>query len=338
MLEAIDARRAHDRLPDVRVLGGRDRRRVRRAARGPRRRRACASACCSTPGARSRSTATLVDLMEAAGVQRPLVPAAPPAAARAGQPPHAPQGDDRRRGRRASPVASASPTSGAATPATSTSGATPTSASAGPPSTGSASAFLDNWAETDPELFDERRRPLPRPAPAPARRVVQCVRGASETGLERRRHAVPHAAAARPSERIRITTAYFVPDDELIDRLVRRRRARAWRSRSCCPVRTPTSGSCRSRAKRPTTALLERGVEIWNFQPSMLHAKVMTVDGVVVEHRLGEPQRPVDGAATRRSTSSCIDRELVAIARPPLRRGPRAAASRSNRGAGRTGP
>ena len=27
--------------------------------------------------------------------------------------------------------------------------------------------------------------------------------------------------------------------------------------------------------------LLDHGVEIWNFQPSMLHAKVMTVDGLI---------------------------------------------------------
>ena len=153
---------------------------VRRDARRPRPRRASGSASCSTRGAPSPMDKTLIDRHGAGRCARALVPAAAPAASRAAQPPHAPQGADRRRGRRASPAASASPTSGGATPATSTSGATPTSASTGPAVDGLRAAFLDNWAETDPVLFDERRRPLPRPAPA--RRDASC----SACGARRR--------------------------------------------------------------------------------------------------------------------------------------------------------
>ncbi len=46
--------------------------------------------------------------------------------------------------------------------------------------------------------------------------------------------------------------------------------------------------------------LLEHGVEIWNFQPSMLHAKVMTVDGVVANI----------GSANLNARSTACDEEI----------------------------
>ena len=81
------------------------------------------------------------------------------------------------------------------------------------------------------------------------------------------------------NERIRITTAYFVPDDDLIERLC----AAADRGVEI-EILLPgphadkrfvqLAGEARVRPRCSSTAS-----RIWNFQPSMLHAKVMTVDG-----------------------------------------------------------
>ena len=54
-------------------------------------------------------------------------------------------------------------------------------------------------------------------------------------------------------------------------------------------------------------ALLECGVEIWNFQPSMLHAKVMTVDGVVANI----------GSANLNARSTELDEEINLVALDP---------------------
>ena len=88
----------------------------------------------------------------------------------------------------------------------------------GPAVDGLRAAFLDNWLETDPELFDASDRPVPRTAPA--RRRGHPVRprglgGRAASDLSTLLLTLLQLA----EERIRITTAYFVPDDELIDRL-----------------------------------------------------------------------------------------------------------------------
>ena len=125
---------------------------------------------------------------------------------------------DRRRGGRRSPAASASPTNGRATPANEHEWRDTHFRIRGPAVDGLRAAFLDNWAETDPELFDDDVDRFPdQPQPGRRGRAVRARRVGDR--LERRRHPVPHAAPARRSSAIRITTAYFVPDDEIIDRL-----------------------------------------------------------------------------------------------------------------------
>ena len=173
-----------------------------------------------------------------------------------------------------------------------------------------------------PGALRRGRRPLPRPAEAGRRR--RAVRaGRVGDRLERRRHAVPHAAAARRAAR---------PDHDRLLRPRRRprrpalcgRRPRRARSRSCCPGPTPTSGSCSSPAKATYDAAARRAASsIWNFQPSMLHAKVMTVDGLRRQHRLGQPQRPL-GRPGRGDQRRRPRRRAGRPARRPLRRGPRA--------------
>jgi cardiolipin synthase len=51
-------------------------------------------------------------------------------------------------------------------------------------------------------------------------------------------------------------------------------------------------------------ALLEHGVEIWNFQPSMMHAKIMLIDSVVANI----------GSANLNSRSTACDEEINVVA------------------------
>jgi cardiolipin synthase len=53
--------------------------------------------------------------------------------------------------------------------------------------------------------------------------------------------------------------------------------------------------------------LLEAGVELWNFQPSMLHAKVMTVDGVIANV----------GSANLNARSTELDEEVNLVSLDP---------------------
>ncbi len=102
-------------------------------------------------------------------------------------------------------------------PATRTNGGTRTSASVDPSVDGLRAAFLDNWVETDPELYDPEYDHFPlQPSPGSTTAML-CARRVRD-GMERHRHSVPSPAAGAEKS-IRITTAYFVPEPELMTQL-----------------------------------------------------------------------------------------------------------------------
>jgi cardiolipin synthase len=146
----------------------------------------------------------------------------------------------------------------------------------GPAVDGLRAAFLDNWAETDTALFEEGVDRFPD-QPKPGQAVVQCVRGASETGFSDM--ATLFRTLLQLAERkVRITTPYFVPDVDLGDRLC----AAADRGvdvQILLPGPHIDKRFVQFAAEGEYERLLEHGVCIWNYQPTMLHAKVMTVDG-----------------------------------------------------------
>jgi cardiolipin synthase len=148
----------------------------------------------------------------------------------------------------------------------------------GPAVDGLRSAFLDNWAETDAELFDDRFDRFPS-QPEPGRAVVQCVRGASETGWSDVA-TLFRALLQLARERLRITTAYFVPDEEIIRRICDAR-DRGVEVQILLPGPHADKRFVQLAGEASFEPLLDAGVEIFTFQPSMLHAKIMTIDGLV---------------------------------------------------------
>jgi cardiolipin synthase len=148
----------------------------------------------------------------------------------------------------------------------------------GPAVDGLRAAFLDNWAETDPELFDEGVDRFPD-QPKPGRSVVQCVRGASETGWSDMA-TLFKALLQLAEQRVRITTAYFVPDDDLTRRLLDAA-GRGVEIDILLPGPHADKRFVQLAGEGEYEDLLEGGIRVWNFQPSMLHAKVMTVDRCV---------------------------------------------------------
>ena len=114
------------------------------------------------------------------GRPHPMVPAAPPLAARRGQPPHAPQGVI---------VDEGTGFTGGIGIADEWDGDARDEHEwrdthfriRGPAVDGLRAAFLDNWAETDPVLYDPDYDHFPL-QPTPGSTIAMCVRGASETG------------------------------------------------------------------------------------------------------------------------------------------------------------
>lgn len=174
----------------------------------------------------------------------------------------------------------------------------------GPAVDGLRAAFLDNWIETDPVLFDPAHDRFPE-QPKPGDAVVQCVRGASETGRSDV-STLFRTLVQLAEHRIRIATAYFVPDDEMTQRFADAVQ-RGVQVQILLPGPHADKRFVQLAAEADYDRLLEIGVEVWTFQPSMLHAKVMTVDGVVANV----------GSANLNTRSMACDEEINVVALDP---------------------
>jgi cardiolipin synthase len=174
----------------------------------------------------------------------------------------------------------------------------------GPAVDGLRAAFLDNWLETDPDLLDAAIDRFPD-QPQPGRAVIQCVRGASEMGWSDI-STLLLALLQLAEERVRITTAYFVPDDELIERLCGAS-DRGVAVEILLPGPHGDKRFVQLAGQAVYERLLEHDVRIWHFQPSMLHAKVMTVDGLVANI----------GSANFNARSTELDEEVNLVALDP---------------------
>lgn len=174
----------------------------------------------------------------------------------------------------------------------------------GPAVDGLRAAFLDNWAETDDVLVDEALDHFPD-QPQPGSTIIQAVRGASTSGWSDISTLV-RALLQLAQERVRITTAYFVPDARLNDQLT----AAAQRGVSVevlLPGPHIDKRFVQLAGQSSYEVLLDAGVRIWHFQPAMLHAKIMTVDGVVA----------TIGSANFNARSTRLDDEINLVALDP---------------------
>jgi cardiolipin synthase A/B len=171
----------------------------------------------------------------------------------------------------------------------------------GPAVDGLRAAFLNSWAEGDDALFDATIDQFPdQPQPGPT--IIQCIRGASTTGWSDVA-TLFRALLQLAQQRVRITTAYFVPDDRLSDQL----RAAAERGvgvEVLLPGPHIDKRFVQLAGESSYDSLLESGIRIWHFQPSMLHAKIMTVDGVAANI----------GSANLNARSARLDEEINLVA------------------------
>jgi cardiolipin synthase len=174
----------------------------------------------------------------------------------------------------------------------------------GPAVDGLRAAFLDNWVEIDDVLFQSEVDRFPE-QPQPGSTLVQCVRGASEAGWSDI-STLFLGLFQLARERIRIATAYFVPDTQLNERLISAAE-RGVKVEILLPGPHADKRFVQLAGESSYERLLESGVRIWNFQPSMLHAKVMTVDCVAANI----------GSANLNARSTELDEEINLVAFDP---------------------
>jgi cardiolipin synthase len=136
-------------------------------------------------------------------------------------------------------------------------------------------AFLENWIESAGEALGGDAY-FPRPHPPRGQVAAQVVRSSPEGGSYAMYSTLLIALnAARES--IRITNPYFLLDDAWTEAIL-------GRVRRGVTVQVLVPGSIdhafvRQASRATWGRLLQAGVQIYEYQPALLHAKTMVIDG-----------------------------------------------------------
>lgn len=146
----------------------------------------------------------------------------------------------------------------------------------GPAVDGLAAAFAQNWAECHDELFDARDRFVMAKPCGDA--VVQVVRGSASFGWQDMQTLL-RVVLESAEERVRLTTAYFAPDAFFVELLCAAAR-RGVVVEILLPGPYTDKRVCQLAGQRHYEDLTSCGVRIFQYQPTMMHTKAITVDRV----------------------------------------------------------
>jgi len=137
-------------------------------------------------------------------------------------------------------------------------------------------AFLDHWLEVRPEVLHGDAY-LPALAGA-GEAAAQVFKSSFGKGSESARLMyLMSIVSARKS--ILLSSSYFVPDSVAIEALIAAKE-RGARVEIIVPGSCTDAKIVRRASRGLWGALLEAGVEIYEFQPTMFHVKVLVVDGL----------------------------------------------------------
>jgi cardiolipin synthase len=140
------------------------------------------------------------------------------------------------------------------------------------------SAFNDNWIKTTGEVLNgaDYFPPLERGGDMDAHMFISSPAGGSES-----MHLMYLMAIAASEHTIDLEAAYFIPD-ELITKALIAARHRGVRIRVIVPGKNTDSDAARFASKEGWGPLLLAGIEIYEYEPTMFHNKVLIVDGEMV--------------------------------------------------------
>lgn len=139
-------------------------------------------------------------------------------------------------------------------------------------------AFTDNWIKTRAQvLFGSEYFPELKPVGESPAQVFKSSRGEDSESV--RLMYLLSIASATAS--IRLQAAYFVPDELAIDTFIAARK-RGVKIEIIVPGPNMNAKLVQSASRSLWGALLDAGVQIYEYQPTMYHCKVMIVDDVWV--------------------------------------------------------
>jgi len=138
------------------------------------------------------------------------------------------------------------------------------------------SAFMDNWTKvTGKVLHTTEYFPPQKPA---GRQYAQVFQSSVEGGAESM-HLMYLLSIAAASRSIHLSMAYFAPDDVALEALIAALR-RGVKIQLILPGPHTDAEVVQKASRAKWGKLLENGAEIYLYQPTMFHCKVLVVDGL----------------------------------------------------------
>lgn len=145
----------------------------------------------------------------------------------------------------------------------------------GPAIEGLQGAFYGNWAETGKSIYDPAMRAPNPPQPGNAR--IQVIRTTAAIGWSDIASLI-ELLTSLAERRLRIASAYFVPDEDTIANLCRAA-GRGVEIDVMMPGQFADHRVSQLAGEDGFRPLLDGGVRLWKYQRTMLHTKIMTIDG-----------------------------------------------------------
>ena len=139
------------------------------------------------------------------------------------------------------------------------------------------SGFMDNWIKTTGRVLHNA---LYYPILPPAGDKGMHLFVSSPAGGNASMRLMYLLAVAATTRSIDLQAAYFIPDRLMVDALVAARK-RGVAMRLLVPGRYIDSSLVRLASKRRWGRLLAAGVEIFEYKPTMMHNKMLILDGVL---------------------------------------------------------
>jgi cardiolipin synthase len=139
------------------------------------------------------------------------------------------------------------------------------------------STFSENWLEASGEILAGREYfPF---CEVPHDSVTLVVNGTPSAGNSTRARILFQTMLASAKESIEITTPYFLPDSSAREELIRAVRERGVAVRVVVPGKHHDHLLTRRSSRRLFGGMLEAGLQIYEYRPSMIHHKCLIVDG-----------------------------------------------------------
>lgn len=140
-------------------------------------------------------------------------------------------------------------------------------------------AFVENWLEASGEIISGPDYFPFTPTDGKAPALV--VNSSPSSGLSTRARILFQALLAASKKSLYIATPYFLPDDSMRDELLRARE-RGVEVRILVPGPKSDHSMTRSSSRSKYGPLLAAGAKVYEYEPTMLHQKLVIVDGMWV--------------------------------------------------------